>query len=226
MKKNVFLLLLLFCTTTFAQKKLENYEPDLKIEHNATIVMKDGATHNAEIKLPYTYQTKSIQMDQNITLQAKDIAYIEYHHKNYPDKKYRLYYVPTNVMLGNNNWCLSCAEGKNVSILLRMADCYGIDEKGDIFNVAEVKGSPIDYIFALFPNGETKYLGTLYYKKGERKGNWFSSIFVYEEKKLKFWKKYAAKAFKADPALSKDIKEGRLSFKDSEEIVNRYTPIE
>ena len=125
-----------------------------------------------------------------------------------------------------NSWCLSLAEGEHVKVMLRQYDHYYFRDDGSFTVTAKITHTVFYPIFAHFNDGKTKYAGILYPKMTGTKGGLFNRTRIYsnDEYEVQYWKKLASKAFKKDKALSKEIKEGKLTFEDLEEVVRRYTP--
>lgn len=225
-KKVLMTLMLLFAITAGSSAKDTTRDAADTLNVNVHVVMKDGTVYDGHVYGVNIYTMTRLKVNVKgewLSLKGKDVDYFELMHDGKPTARFR--YIPTNFMYGNS-WCLSLAEGEHVKVMLRQYDHYYFRDDGSFTVTAKITHTVFYPIFAHFNDGKTKYAGILYPKMTGTKGGLFNRTRIYsnDEYEVQYWKKLASKAFKKDKALSKEIKEGKLTFEDLEEVVRRYTP--
>ena len=226
MKNVLMTLMLLFAVTAGSSAQDTTRAATDTLNVNAHVVMKDGTVYDGHVYGVNIYTMTRLKVNVKgewLSLKGKDVDYFELMHDGKPTARFR--YIPTNFMYGNS-WCLSLAEGEHVKVMLRQYDHYYFRDDGSFTVTAKISHTVFYPIFAHFNDGETKYAGILYPKMTGTKGGLFNRTRIYssDEYEVQYWKKLASKAFKKDKALSKEIKEGKLTFEDLEEVVRRYNP--
>lgn len=225
-KKVLMTLMLLFAITAGSSAKDTTRDAADTLNVNVHVVMKDGTEYYGHVYGVNIYGVTRLIVyvkGEKLTLKGKDVDYFDLMHDGKPTARFR--YIPTNFIY-STSWCLSLAEGKHVKVMLRQFDQYNFGDDGSFTVTGKISATPFCPIFAHFTDGKSKQIGIFYPKKTGAKGGLLNRTLIYssDEYEVKYWKKLASKAFKKDKALSKEIKEGKLTFEDLEEVVRRYTP--
>lgn len=226
MKNMLMTLMLLFAVTAGSSAQDTTRAATDTLNVNAHVVMKDGTVYDGHVYSVNIYGITLLKVNVKgewLSLKGKDVDYFELMHDGKPTARFR--YIPTDFIY-STSWCLSLAEGEHVKIMLRQADHYVFGDDGSFTVTGKISHTLFYPIFAHFNDGKSKRIGFFYPKKTETKGGLLNQTLIYssDEYKVKYWKKLASKAFKKDKALSKEIKEGKLTFEDLEEVVRRYNP--
>lgn len=203
-KKSLFIALIaVFCLVLPAQAQLIQ-KVKLMTPHYypGVVYFTDGHSEAFdEVELPQVTRRnldvkKSLSDKKRTTIDAKKIAFIQFWHKDFPEKVHTLYYVyaKSEMMQSPDQWGFPIAES-SWGVLYQCEANYEMNKKTGDLNIIK------------FVGGSSPDTPTLFYVK--RNGDEKARLLVFDEFRFAS-KKKTAELFKENPAIYNGIKSGEL----------------